>query len=397
MAECEASVQEALSAGDHDLANKYLRMTDYYRFRAKYINGPIFPTENLQITIDKEAVRRSGMKILGDSIPDVMNISLEGRAAIYKSEVMMLEMLANANWERPMYVAVTVVESAYGSLGNNFIQEGLVNRITPFETGGNVVDTDKMYDNLMHKFKFGGIDKPGVYLDETVMRMCWTHRRMFAQLVSELIKEEKTQRALEVLKYAEKVMPTASVPHSLSSGSDELARGWAALGQYDKAMKIADEMKVNGKQYIDWYNYATQARKRDMNYTLCYRDGIRPFTSTFSIYFDFAADNLRKGKSSDAKAQFSKLLSETDQIGQWFGKALESEKLDDQQIGTFINEYVRVIQVMKSIEDTMQDAGMSMDAAYIGLSNRHEGILEDRYMQIQLRERQRAKQQGMIE
>ena len=47
-----------------------------------------FPTDSLVVTVDKEAVRRSGMMIAADSIPDVMHISLKGKRAVYKSEMM---------------------------------------------------------------------------------------------------------------------------------------------------------------------------------------------------------------------------------------------------------------------------------------------------------------------
>jgi len=58
------------------------------------------------------------------------------------------------------------------------------------------IDSEKMYGNLMKKFKFGGIDQPGIYIDENVMRMCYTHRRIFTQLVGQLIKEGKKDKAL---------------------------------------------------------------------------------------------------------------------------------------------------------------------------------------------------------
>ena len=82
-------------------------------------------------------------------------------------------MLAQCNWERPLYVAVSVGKSNYGNLGDNFVQEGLANRITPFNTkqSGRTIDTEKMYDNLMNRFRFGGLETPGLYLDETVMRI----------------------------------------------------------------------------------------------------------------------------------------------------------------------------------------------------------------------------------
>lgn len=161
----------------------------------------VIPTDSIVVKIDKEAVRRSGMMIpeaLGDSIPDYMHISLKDekgnpKRALYKSELMMLEMLANANWERPIYMAITVGTDNQLNMREHFIQEGLTYRFTPFDTEalGATIDSEKMYDNLMNKFKFGGIDKPGIYIDENTMRMCYTHRRIFAQLITQLMKEGK--------------------------------------------------------------------------------------------------------------------------------------------------------------------------------------------------------------
>lgn len=216
----------------------------------------IIPTDSIVLTIDKEAVRRSGMMMADDSIPDVMHISLKGKGAVYKSEMMMYEMLAQCNWERPLYVSFTVGPSCYGNLGDNFVQEGLANRITPFNTkkSGKNIDTEKMYDNLMNRFKFGGLkENPDVYLDETTMRMCYTHRRMFSQLISRLIEEGKTDKARQALDYVEEVLPTTLVPHYFGSGSLDLARAWIALGEKEKAENILIPMANSSCEYIDWY------------------------------------------------------------------------------------------------------------------------------------------------
>ena len=135
-----------------------------------------------------------------------MHISLKGKRALYKSELMMLEMLAEANWERPIYIAVSVGPENQLNMGNHFIQEGLTYRFTPFDTDklGVKIDSEKMYDNLMHKFKFGGIDKPGIYIDENAMRMCHSHRRIFSQLAQQLIREGKKDKAKAALDYAER-------------------------------------------------------------------------------------------------------------------------------------------------------------------------------------------------
>ena len=214
-----------------------------------------FPTDSVIITIDKEAVRRSGMMIAGDSIPDVMHISLKGKRAVYKSEMMIYEMLCRTNWERPLYVACTVGSDNYGSLGNNFVREGLVDRITPFKTKdtGMTMDTERMYDNMMNKFRFGGLDNPDIYLDETVLRMCYTHRRLFATLAMQLMREGKKDKAQNVVRYAKEVIPAETVSHNYMSGSLDLARVWLMQDEKQEAESIAMDIATNACEYLDWY------------------------------------------------------------------------------------------------------------------------------------------------
>ena len=215
----------------------------------------IIPTDSIVFAVDKEAVRRSGMMLAGDSIPDFMHISLKGKRAVYKSEMMMYEMLAQCNWERPLYVATTVGPDNYGSLGNYFVQEGLVNRITPFNTkaNGQNMDTDRMYDNMMNKFKFGGLDKPGIYLDETVMRMCYTHRRAFAQLALRLLQEGQTDKVAKLIDYAEQVISPENVPHNYPSGSLDLARVSLRVKKADHAINLSRAVAQGACEYIEWY------------------------------------------------------------------------------------------------------------------------------------------------
>ena len=222
----------------------------------------IFPTDSVVITIDKEAVRRSGMMIAADSIPDVMHISLKGKRAVYKSEMMMYEMLARCNWERPLFVAMTVGRDNYGNLGDNFVQEGLANRITPFDTrtSGRTIDTERMYDNVMNRFRFGGIDNPDIYLDETVMRMCQTHRRIFAQLAKQLLAEGQKDKARLVLERADEAIPSTTVPHNYQSGSLEMAQTWLSLGNKAKATELADAVASNASEYCAWYTSLSDSR-----------------------------------------------------------------------------------------------------------------------------------------
>ncbi|MBQ3630185.1 MAG: DUF2723 domain-containing protein [Prevotella sp.] len=221
----------------------------------------VIPTDTIYMTIDKDAVRRSGMMLQGDSIPERMVISLKGMNSVDKSKLMMLEMIANANWERPIYVAMTVGQENYMNLGDNFVQEGLVNRITPFTTNTNGkpvagmkdFDTQKTYDCVMNHFKFGGANTPGIYLDETVMRMCYTHRRLMVQLAMNLIAEGDTVKAAEVLKRADQELPSENVPHDFQCSSIDMAQAYATVGNMDKAREIIDKLWTKSSQYCNYY------------------------------------------------------------------------------------------------------------------------------------------------
>ena len=227
-----------------------------YWVRSKDDDMHVIPTDTIYLKIDKEAVKKSGMMMACDSIPDHMVISLAGKTALYKGELMMLEIIAQCNWTRPVYVATTVGEGNYLNLGNNFVREGLANRITPFTTsaaGARKFDTEKTYENVMHRYKWGGLEKPGLYLDETVMRMCYTHRHLLNDLALQLIAEGQLEKAKNVVQLSEKVLPAYNVPYTYISGATDLARAYALLGMKDKAMKIARAVLLNNKQYACWY------------------------------------------------------------------------------------------------------------------------------------------------
>ncbi len=227
-----------------------------YWVRSKNPDMHIIPTDTIYMTIDKNAVRKSGMMMAADSIPNRMVISLVGKNALYKNDLMMLEMLAQSNWTRPLYVALTVGEENYMNLGNNFIQEGLANRISPFTTnvpGAKNFDTQKTYHNVMTRFKFGNLIHPGLYIDETTMRMCYTHRRLMAQLALELIQEHKNGMALKVLKKADKEIPEYNVPLNYMSGSLDMAKAYALIGQKARAQYLTNKVFINASQYMNWY------------------------------------------------------------------------------------------------------------------------------------------------
>ena len=233
------------------------------------------PTDSVYLKLDKDAILRSGMMIPKEYVgatdeetkakmPDRMYISLKGKRALYKNELMMLEMLAQCNWERPIFMAITVGSENHLGLEPYFLQEGLAYRITPFNWHqlGYVsnpkkeftLDSEKMYDNLMNRYRFGNMNKEGIYLDETITRMAHTHRRMFVLLANQLLAEGQNEKALAVLNKCEEELPSFNLPHDFyMSYSHNLALDYIELGEKEKGLNILRQLADKEIDYSTWY------------------------------------------------------------------------------------------------------------------------------------------------
>ena len=168
---------------------------------------PCIPTDTLRLTVDKQAVRQSGMFIPPEGIPDQMEISLRNQQRISKAFAILLDLIGQTNFRRPLYIAITVGPSTYGSLYRHFVLEGMAHRITPFTFPNNhlqdgtpqtVIDTKRLYDNLMQHYRYGNASHPNVYLDETTRRFVYTHRRLFLHLAHSLLEQGDKKHALLV-------------------------------------------------------------------------------------------------------------------------------------------------------------------------------------------------------
>ena len=222
----------------------------------------IFPTDSFYINVDKEAVRRSGMLIPKDSlgnevpIPDRMTLSLKGRNGLTKAELMMLTMVAKSNWERPVYIAYTVLHSARLCFADYLIQEGLTLRFTPFKNSTNMMryDAQSAYDNIMNKFKFGNVNLPHVYLDGAVLRMCSAHRNVMVQTAEALLMEGDKVKAKKMLDYSLEMLPPSALPFDyVQNSSGDMAELYYMLGDKAQGDSIIDALFKKSEQYIYWY------------------------------------------------------------------------------------------------------------------------------------------------
>ena len=217
-----------------------------------------------------------------------------------RSEMMIMEMLSSNKWQRPIYFCATVGNDYYLGLEPYMELTGLAYQITPTRSrdGQPRVNSEKMYDNMMHKFAYGNMNIPGIYIDENLMRMCRTHRMMFAQLAEQLLRENQRDKALEVLDYAEEQLPGYNISYDYTSAS--MASMYFALGEKEKAEAIMEKVAQNSVEYLRFAASLNRAQKRSLEsstgreaailgYVLqtCERNGANDIVDKY--YQDYAA------------------------------------------------------------------------------------------------------------
>ena len=184
--------------------------------------------------------------------PDSQKIMFKKARRFTRSEMMVMEMLSTNEWQRPMYFAVTIGNDYHLGLDPYLELTGLAYRITPERSadGRPRVNTEVMYDNMLHKFKYGNMNVPGIYIDENTMRMCRTHRMMFMELAEALYNEGKYDKCLEVLDFAEEMLPGYNIPYDYTSAT--MASYYYRLGEMDKANAVMTKVADNCVEYMEW-------------------------------------------------------------------------------------------------------------------------------------------------
>jgi tetratricopeptide (TPR) repeat protein/uncharacterized protein YggT (Ycf19 family) len=216
------------------------------------------PTQNFEISVDKNKVLSNGTVSLADTAEIVNSIQWSlNKSYLLKNQLMVLLLLAENNWDRPIYFAVTTGSDAYLGLENYFQLEGLAYRLVPIKTvnsNANLsgrVATDIMYTNMMDKFSWGNMDKENIYMDENNLRMTTNLRLQFSNLADALITEGDNDRAKKALDRSLEVMPDRTVPYSrvLLPTIEE----YYEIGDYDKANGLTDTLFTRYEEEIDYY------------------------------------------------------------------------------------------------------------------------------------------------
>jgi hypothetical protein len=219
----------------------------------------IIPSRTIRIPVDSAKVIASGAVKPEDAgkIVPFIDITLKG-SSILKSQLLVLDIIAHNNWERPIYFVTGYHNDAMG-LEEYFQLEGLAYRLVPIRTPNKGwidygrIDTDILYDNIMNKFAWGGANDPGVNLDYNHIRtlIVVRSRLNYAKLAKALAAEGKNEKALEVLDRCLVVLPVERFPYDPYYA--DLIEAYFLAGNADKAVEMTRQMSEYYFENLDYY------------------------------------------------------------------------------------------------------------------------------------------------
>ncbi|MEI7662654.1 MAG: DUF2723 domain-containing protein [Bacteroidota bacterium] len=215
-----------------------------------------FPTKKFMVTYDPATILKTGTIPRGlENRLDTIRWEIKGQA-VEKANLMIMDLLATNNWKRPVYFVMTTGADTYIGLDKYFHLEGLAYQLLPVKargTDGQVgeVNTGVMYDNVMNKFKWGNMNKPGVYIDETNARMVMNFRGLFGRLADALIQEGKPDSARRVIDRCFEVLPETAVSYDFFTVP--LIDGYYKAGETAKGNAITAKLSKNMSAQLAYY------------------------------------------------------------------------------------------------------------------------------------------------
>ena len=233
-----------------------------------------FPMKKFRIPVDKSAVISNGVVLDSSKIVDFIDWNWNSNV-ISKRDLMLIDLISNNNWSRPIYFSTTVGSSAssFFWLQKYFRLEGLAYRFVPVVTEGSgnqfdfgSVNADKMLSVMYNpegnesKFNFGNMEKPDVFLDETVRRSSFNLRINYGRLASELSRLGRTDEALKVLDFAMEKMPVNKLGYDYFFLN--LIEGYYQAGAEERAMNYVQDFSNAMEEELRYYAQFKGSDKR---------------------------------------------------------------------------------------------------------------------------------------
>ena len=225
------------------------------RYETKAGASHIVPSKQMYLDVDTTKVLSMGI------IPPQMKSLLAPRmqwrmkkSYLEKKDLMVLDLIATNNWERPIYFNNTSRMGIGLELGDYLVQEGNAFRLLPVnnhQKDVDLVNTDIMYENLMHNFYYRELDNPKVYYNEDYRKFVLNQRASFNTLTAALIKEGKEERAREVALKNLELMPDKAIPYDYTTTTT--VEYLLALGEKEKALEIVHVLGPRADENVGYY------------------------------------------------------------------------------------------------------------------------------------------------
>ncbi len=239
----------------------------------------VIPTDSVTITTDDEQ----------------MVISLAGRQMLYKKDLVVLEMLSHGDWSRPIYASISLGPDEVSYLSDHLSLEGMAYRIVP-TSGGRRVDVERTYENVMHRFRYGGLSRRGLYVDDDILYTAHTHQYVMAILIDSLLEQGDSQRALAVADKWQRELPSYNVPYTESALS--LARCYYVTGRTQEADAIVENLLRRSHEWLSWLQTIKSSRSAGSAYSFQRWSQIMQGASTLAHIYH--RDHLLKDNSNES-------------------------------------------------------------------------------------------------
>ena len=220
-----------------------------------------YPTNKIRIPVDKNTIIQN--KVVSakynDSIVPYIDLDIS-KNALYKNRLMMLDIVANNNWKRPIYFSGGAFDNEDYIWMKEYLQlEGMVYKLVPIRTiipkdGGPLemgqIDSDKMYAKVM-KWDWGNSESPKIYHDPETRKNSITYRSNLSRLMNQLIVEGKRDKAKNIIDLAMTKMPLEYFDYY--SLIEPFAGGYYKIDEKVKAQQLLEKLIGKYQENLNYY------------------------------------------------------------------------------------------------------------------------------------------------
>lgn len=240
---------------DARVCNMSYAQTDWYIDQLK---RPAYNSPSLPITWERKQYTEGTNEIVpiepNDSITlqygqRSMTILLDGLNHLAKSDLLIIEMLSHTQANRPIYTSINTCGNTLPYLRDHLVLEGLAYRVVP-ENAGKLIDIERLYDNIMNKYKYGGLSKQGLYVDDDAMGMAHIHQYLMSILINSLLENGALHRAKKVADKWQKELPSYNVPYT--DDALAMAECYYLVSDVKKADEIVSNLLFRSSEWLNW-------------------------------------------------------------------------------------------------------------------------------------------------